>query len=724
VKHDSRKLGRGAVQASRVVFAAAAVSASLLATSALSQPATEPAPSAAAAPSGTAAPSVTLPPVVVTATRTEERPIDVPYSTDLVLSRDMVEKGYRSAPDALQELPGVMVQRTSHGQGSPFIRGFSGFRTLLLVDGIRLNNSTFREGPNQYFSTIDAFSVERFEVVRGPSSVLYGSDAIGGTINAITKGPTGYAEGTQHQYTLFNRYATAERSHVGHGDAVVTFGERVGVYAGGSYKEFGDLEGGRDVGRQNNTGYDQWDADFKLEYNLAPNQRLVFAHQQVQQNNVPRTHSTNQGISFEGTAIGTDILRDLDQYRDLTYLQYRADNLGGPIDAIRASLSWQDQYEREDRIRSSGAISESETDVGTLGFWLQLESPTPIGRLTYGVEYYRDNVSSNSSTNAIQGPVGDDATYDLLGIFVQNVIPLGERFELTLGGRFTYARADADSTVDPDTGNKAGINDDWSSVVGSIRGEYFFVPDKLAAFGGVSQGFRAPNLSDLTRLDFARSGELEIPSSDLDPEKYLQYDLGVKGAFDDFSFQLSWFYTDISDLIIRQPTGTLTDDGDTIVSKANGGDGHVQGVELGYSYRFHPDFTLFGAATWQEGELDQFPTAAPVTVREPLSRVAPVTVLTGIRYDDPARKFFVEGTVTFAGDADKLNTGDEADTQRIPPGGTPGYELVNLRAGYRINPNAQVIVAVENLLDEDYRIHGSGSNGAGRNFVVGLELKF
>ena len=93
-----------------------------------------------------------------------------------------------SVPEALSETPGVLVQQTAHGQGSPYLRGFTGFRTVALVDGIRLNNSTFRDGPNQYWSTIDALAITRLEVVKGPASVMYGSDAVGGTVNASCGG--------------------------------------------------------------------------------------------------------------------------------------------------------------------------------------------------------------------------------------------------------------------------------------------------------------------------------------------------------------------------------------------------------------------------------------------------------------------------------------------------------------------------------------------------------
>src|SRR5688572_13172576 len=112
---------------------------------------------------------------------------DAPYSANLVTEADAQKRMSRTFPEMIEEATGVSVQKTGPGQGSPFIRGFTGFRNVLLIDGIRLNNSVFREGPNQYWATVDSYMVESLEVVRGPSSVLYGSDAMGGTVLASTK---------------------------------------------------------------------------------------------------------------------------------------------------------------------------------------------------------------------------------------------------------------------------------------------------------------------------------------------------------------------------------------------------------------------------------------------------------------------------------------------------------------------------------------------------------
>ena len=128
-----------------------------------------------------------LDPVIISATLDATHLSDVPYSAAAISARTILERSYPSLPDALHDTPGIYIPRTAPGQSSPVIRGFTGFRNLLLINGIRLNNSVFREGANQYWATVDPFMVDRIEVVKSSSSVLFGSDAIGGTVTAFTK---------------------------------------------------------------------------------------------------------------------------------------------------------------------------------------------------------------------------------------------------------------------------------------------------------------------------------------------------------------------------------------------------------------------------------------------------------------------------------------------------------------------------------------------------------
>jgi len=669
-------------------------------------------------------PAKRLPEVVVTASRMAEPGFDAPYSLHIITEDKIRDESYRTPTDALRDVPGIMPQKTSLGQGSPYIRGFTGYHNVYLIDGIRLNNSTFRSGPNQYWNTIDPLSIRRIEVVKGPGSVLYGSDAVGGVLAAITKGPQGYGDGFHSGGLLSYRLSSAERSEMGRLEVYSTWDHKLGLYLGGSLKNFGDLQGGHSVGRQPGTGYDEGDFDFKAEYFLNPNTRLVIGHQSVSQFDVPRTHKTADGITWDGLTAGTDLRLDLTQRRDLTYVQLHAEHLNDWVDAVHLSLSWQEQDETQRRVTSKHVFSRQTFTVGTLGASVQLESPSPIGRLVYGVDYYRDVVNSSSTTSPIQGPVGDNADYSLLGVFLQDTIPVGEKFDLTLGGRYEHARARADKVLNPATSGVMQVAGEWNSVVGSVRGVYHV--DKEGhwnIFGGVSQAFRAPNLSDLTRFDIARTKEIETPSPNLKPEHFLSYEAGVKAEYRDFALQTSYFYTTIEDLIVRQPTGNVIG-GNNEVTKRNAGNGFVHGVEMASSWRFHPEWTAFGALAWMDGRIEDFPTSAPVKQREPLSRLMPATAQVGLRWDHPDKKVWAEVTGTFAHKQDLLPADDVRDTSRIPPGGTPGYAVLSMRTGYQVAKNVDVTFAIENVTNADYRIHGSGINEPGRNFVFGLEMRF
>lgn len=167
-------------------------------------------------------------------------------------------------------------------------------------------------------------------------------------------------------------------------------------------------------------------------------------------------------------------------------------------------------------------------------------------------------------------------------------------------------------------------------------------------------------------------------------------------------------------MIVRVPTGTRIED-EFEVTKQNAGDGFVQGVEGSLHYQFHPQWTFSGTLTWLDGEVDTFPTSAAIKRREPLDRLMPLTSYVGLRWDHPSGKYWVSGHVAFVEQQDNLSSRDQQDTQRIPPGGTPGYAVFSIRSGWQ---------PMENLTDEDYRVHGSGQNEPGRNVILSLDMTF
>lgn len=676
-------------------------------------------------------------PLVVTPSLRSQQPFNEPYWVDVIDAEQLRERSYRTLPQALRDLPGVMIQETSPGQGSPYIRGFTGFQNLLLIDGVRLNNSVFRSGPNQYWNTIDMLSVRRIEVLQGPAAAQYGSDAVGGVVQVFTSDPYAFAKdrGLAVAGSTYTRYASGEDSIWGRGELSIGHtwedGSSTGMLLGGDAKSFGDIEGGRATGTQPGTSYDETAIDLKVEHWFSADERLVFLHQQTAQDDVPRVHSTIHGVSFHGTTPGSDLQRNYDQRRRLTYLQYHRTNMPGAVDGMHLNLSWQQQEEMQDRIRGSGTQIQDGFDVDTLGAFARLDSDAgSLGQLSYGFDYYRDsvdsyrrNLTSPSPADDIQGPVGDDSTYDLLGLYVQDMLELTDDLTVWLGARYTYAAADADSVRDPVTNEPIAVSDQWQGLTGNVRLRYD-LDENWNLFAGVSDGFRAPNLRDLTSFDVARSGDLEVPATGLSPEKYRSYEVGTKARSESATGKVAWFYTDIEDQILRYPTGDTDPSGDRIVTKANVGKGYIQGIEFQGSVRMDEAFTLFGWMSYQYGRLTNFNDGGTVLAEEYPSRIMPLTGSLGLRWAPNDSDFYAETLVLHAQDADKLSSGDQRDTQRIPPGGTPHYTVWNLYAGWRLNDRVSLDLGLDNITNVDYRVHGSGSNAVGRNFVVGMRVTF
>ncbi|MEM6692543.1 MAG: TonB-dependent receptor plug domain-containing protein, partial [Planctomycetota bacterium] len=359
-----------------------------------------------------------------------------------IRSRQEIEQ--RQAPDmfhALQNEVGVLIQSTAAGQASPFIRGLTGQQVLILIDGIRLNNSVTRRGPNQYFNTIDVGMVDHIEVIRGQGSVLWGSDAIGGAINVVTRGadlrqglsPGGYADREFVQY-----YNTSNSSSYSRMNVEGWVGSS-GVFGGASFLNVRDLDTGFDeFTRQPGTNYQQYAGDLKLNFLLSKSSMLTFAMQHFEQEDLPRSDrfpgyplDRNNSNSFSGARFFDP------QQRDLLYLRHQSlDPLGGMFDATTTTISYHRQ--RESQTRGFPVSTRfQEIDVETVG--LQTVGSKDFGdygRFTTGVDWYHDDVDSPFVGTASGPIIPDDAWYRRAGWFLNWDVPLTPRLIATAGIRF------------------------------------------------------------------------------------------------------------------------------------------------------------------------------------------------------------------------------------------------------------------------------------------------
>jgi hemoglobin/transferrin/lactoferrin receptor protein len=243
--------------------------------------------------------------------------------------------------------------------------------------------------------------------------------------------------------------------------------------------------------------------------------------------------------------------------------------------------------------------------------------------------------------------------------------------------------------------------------------------DRFQLFGGISQAFRSPNLSDLSRSDIALSGQTEVPSPGLSPEKYLTYEIGIKAQMETITASMAYFYTQIDNLIVRRPTGVGTQ-----VAKTNGGDGYMQGIEFSTNWQINPNWSVFGHIAWVEGEADQFIGLTTATRREPLGKISPLVGYGGVRWQTTSKKVWTELVCLTYGEAARMNTSDQQDVQRVPPNGTPSFWLLTLRGGWQVNDHLILNAGVENMLNQNYRYHGSGSNEPGLGVNLGATVKF
>lgn len=670
---------------------------------------------------------ITTSETIVTASRYEEEITAAPHITEVISAEEFQEQSFRTVPESFTLTPGVSVQKTANAQGSPFIRGFTGRQNLFLIDGIRFNNSTFRSGPIQYLGTIDGFGLNQTELVKSQGSVLFGSDALGGTVNLRTV-DSGFFEKEEDKFfqhgSLFYRYDTNSNSNLARVQQSIGVGKKWGLTLGATAKDFGDIRTNA-FGTQRGTGYQEQALDGKFEIAIQPNLKLTFAGQTLNQDDVSRNHSTlsNPG-GFAGLAPGEFDARDLDQERSLIYarLEYEPEALY--IDRYQITASFQTTQDSQFQDRTTrgdtNPIRNQNIDTDIYGLSLEAQSTLPFGTtIVYGADYFEDRIDSTGTqadpllgTSVADLPLADDSIYRSLGIFAQARHSWNDRFETTTGLRYTYIDADLQSINE---------SEDFQDLVFNARA-LFQATDTWQIFGGASQGFRAPNVNDLTGNLTTRSGIQSTGNLDLEPERSLTLEIGTRIEHDRFQIESSFFSTFIDDLIIGVEESP-TDDDETNINAA---EAFIIGTEFEAKYHFTDSWSLSGFFTWQFGDVtrQEFINQSDGEITEPVSRLSPLRGSLALRYEDPNDVWWVELRGIAAARADRLSASDLNDDERIPPGGTPSYFALDLKGGWKVSDNLELTASLNNLTDEDFRIHGSGFNEPGFGATLSAKVSW
>ena len=547
--------------------------------------------------------------VTVTPVRGQPQEVfQVPQSPAVITDDEMARQYANILPQALRDAPGVHIQQTTSGQGSPFVRGLSGQQVLNLINGVRFNNATFRPGANQYAALIEHDFADRVEIVRGPGSTQYGSDSLGGTINVLTRSAQG-ADSFGIHGNVNTFFASADLS-AGLSAKVSGSSARWGFLFGASGRRTQDLRtgGGLDShsvvtrllgisskflgDRLQDTAYGQYNADAKLQFKASDADVLSFEYLRGTQLGLRRYDQLDGGIG--------NLLNSFDP-QVLDFFTARYDRIGaGPFDSISAIFSYNGQRDdrRSQSINNAQGLRSRISDEFNLdrAFGYQAQASTRIKRshsLTFGAEYYDERITSlkqdfsfSNTTLAftnvadVRARFPNGSKYRTLGIFAQDVATLvPQRLTAHLGIRyslFNYSQSSKDNPLDAAGRPTVPDLEESFDDVTFNTGLTFAINSHINITGNVSRGFRAPNVNDFAatglsglgfevspdegvRLD-GSTGALDSARSltdirELEPikaEQLYSYELAVRFFGSRFSGSVAAFDSEISNLIERR----------------------------------------------------------------------------------------------------------------------------------------------------------------------------
>jgi outer membrane receptor protein involved in Fe transport len=624
-----------------------------------------------------------------------------PYAVSTLDQREIRKTNARTTPEALMGTAGVFLQKTNHGGGSAFIRGLTGNQTLLVIDGVRLNNATYRYGPNQYLNTIDMFTIEKIDVLKGIGAIEYGSDAMGGVIQLSTKSAN---TNDINSFKLSNtsKFLSSQMERTNRTE--VNYASKSwGIVSGISLKKFGDIMGGETIGIQAPTGYREKNYNIKAILKISDRQEIIFSTQNTIQKNIPIYHKVVLE-NFKSNQVDK-------QVHNINYLKYKYRSSVKLISEIIATISKQRTIENRSNQKNNASILRRERDtVHTTGLTAEIISkPTSYWTFNTGMDIYADIVNSkttelNTVTNSQinkRGLYPNESKYNNNSLFNIHYFNLGNLTIIT-GLRYNFLNIRLrDSAVGEVTIKPSALVTNY--------GVNYKINKNNFIYGSISTGYRAPNIDDLGTLGIV-DFRYEIPSYNLKPEKSKNIEVGYKFTSTKNDLTVSLFRMDLKDVIARVQVPGQVINGYNVYAKKNIEISYIKGAEFSFSRMLTNNLIFYSNATYTFGQ--------NVTKNEPMRRIPPFFGQNKLSWH--LKKTSIAIRHQFAGKQDRLAKGD-IDDNRIGKQGTNEWNTCNIDASYTWK-QIELNISAINIFNENYKTHGSGVYGMGR--ALGLSINW
>ncbi len=661
----------------------------------------------------------------------------------------------------------VFVQKSQLGGGSPMIRGFSTSRVLLVVDGVRMNNAIFRSGNVQNVISLDANVIEESEVIFGPGSVMYGSDAIGGVMDFHTLDPQLAKEKKlEVKANALTRYASANEEKTGHLNFTLA-GKKWSWVTSYTNADYGNLRMGTrgpeaytrpdypvtenginqpvvnpDPNVQVPSGFSQQNWMQKIRYQPVPHVDLQYAYHDSRTSNVPR-YDRLILKEANGTFTNAEWYYGPQQWR-MHHLRALYGKPTAWSDRIKFTLAFQDYTEsRHNRNFSGGNRLRRTNRFENVKAWsANLDVDKQVNdrvTLFYGTEWVYNEVGSTAFREQIVTgeitPVStrypDGATWRSIAAYVSTKVALSSQWIFNASGRYTHTHTVArfDNTFFDFPFTEASIRN--GAANGSV-GLVFNPTGTLKLYGNIASAFRAPNVDDIGKVFDSQPGAVVVPNPNLKPETAYNFEIGSTGTLGKkLTFDVAGFYTTMNNAIGR---GTFTFNGlsqidydgtlSQVLAQQNLSELLVYGWQAGVRWQLASAWRLTSNYNWQRGKETDIASG----IRYSPTHVAPHFGTTQFTYQRKKWRAMLSSIYNATISYNKLALTERADRHlyaRDENGNpyAPSWVIFNVNALYDLTPNIQLSAGVENLGDRRYRPYSSGITAPGRNVIVALRAK-